>query len=240
VKRRIIAAVAAVVSAVLGAVLLLAYVSQADRRAMAGMETATVLVAKQDVPAGTASTELRPLVTSKLLPAVAVAPGAVRTLDELGGLVAASDVKAGEQLMASRFADPATLAEAKQPKVPAGMHELSLRIDSQRVLGGELQPNAKVGVFVSVGDNLDNAQTHLILPAVLVTKVVGGAGTTTAEGEDGSSAPTETVQVTLALRPVDAEKVVFGAEHGTIWLSLATTGSTAAGTRVVNGKNVYR
>ncbi len=238
-KRRIIAAVAAALSGAVGAALLLTYVAAADRRAMAGMQTVSVLIAIKDVPEGTPAAALRPLVSVRTLPVVAVAPGAAAALSDLSGLVAVSDVKAGEQILTSRFADPAVLAQAAQPKVAKGMHEVTVRLDAQRVLGGELKPNANVGVFVSVGESLAEAQTHMILPNALVTRV-GGAGSAAGGGDSQGSAPAEAVQVTLALTPSAAEKVVFGAEHGTVWLSLASPGSTAAGTRVVNGKNVYK
>jgi pilus assembly protein CpaB len=239
VKRRIIAAVAAALSAAVGATLLLSYVAAADRRAMAGMETVSVLVATEDVPQGTSADALQPLVDVKTLPVVAVAPEAARSLTELTGLVAASEVKAGEQILTSRFADPATLAAADEPQVPKGMHEVTLRLDAQRVLGGELTPKATVGVLVSVGETLDEAQTRMILPAALVTRVGGGTAAP-GDGESDGSTPAEAIDVTLALTPAAAEKVVFGAEHGTIWLSLATPGSTASGSRVVTGKNVYK
>ena len=40
------------------------------------------------------------------------------------------------------------------------------------------------------------------------------------------------------LRPA-AETVVFGAEHGTLWLSLESAGATTSGTRVVQPDTVY-
>jgi pilus assembly protein CpaB len=46
--------------------------------------------------------------------------------------------------------------------------------------------------------------------------------------------------VTLALTAPSAEKVVFGAEHGKIWLSLEPANASVAGTRVVTEKNIYR
>jgi pilus assembly protein CpaB len=54
-KRRILAVVAAVLLAAVGAVGLYAYVHTADQRAMAGQETAEVLVVTKVVPTGTPS-----------------------------------------------------------------------------------------------------------------------------------------------------------------------------------------
>ena len=46
------------------------------------------------------------------------------------------------------------------------------------------------------------------------------------------------VEVRLATTAADAEKVVFGAEHGTVWLSLAKD-ANSNGIRVVTERNVY-
>ena len=52
-QRRLIAAIAAVILAGIGAILLFNYVSSADARAMAGQEPTQVLVVTKDIPAGT-------------------------------------------------------------------------------------------------------------------------------------------------------------------------------------------
>ncbi len=46
--------------------------------------------------------------------------------------------------------------------------------------------------------------------------------------------------VTLAMTAPNAEKVVFGAEHGKIWLSLEPANAALGGTRVVTEKSVYK
>ena len=76
-KRRIIAAVAAVILAGVAAFGLFTYVQGADARAMAGQETVEVLVVTKAVPKGTTPEGLTKSVESKLLPQTAVAPGAV-------------------------------------------------------------------------------------------------------------------------------------------------------------------
>ena len=61
-QRRIIAAVAAVLLAGIGAVLLYSYVNNADARAMATLETTQVLVVTKVIPAGTSGANLAPFV----------------------------------------------------------------------------------------------------------------------------------------------------------------------------------
>jgi pilus assembly protein CpaB len=45
--------------------------------------------------------------------------------------------------------------------------------------------------------------------------------------------------VTLAVSSRDAEPIVWGMEHGTVWLSLEPDGADTGGTTVISGGNVY-
>jgi pilus assembly protein CpaB len=242
VVRRLIAAIAAMLLAGVGAVLLLAYVGTADRRAMAGMETVQVLVVEKPVPEGTPGERLAGLVKTKTLPATAVAPGTLSSLTPIRGRVATTDLVPGEQLLASRFIDPALLADPNEVKIPKGMQALSIALESQRVLGGELKPGATVGVFVSLAKEDERpAQTSLVLHKVLVSKVQHGSPAQQQEGAaNGTGLPEGSLMVTLAVTAPNAEKIVFGAEHGKIWLSLEPANAAVAGTRVVTERSVYR
>jgi pilus assembly protein CpaB len=237
VHRRLVAAVSAVLLALVGGVLLTGYVSAADQRAMAGMATAPVLVVVAPVPAGTPAEALVDLVAVEELPAKAVAPGALTTLDAVAGQQTTAELAPGEQVLASRFAVP----EKKGVEVPADMHELSVLLESQRVLGSSIVPGDRVGVFVSTEQG-----THLTLHKVLVTRVQGGITPPTeteppAGGAEPAPAPVPegSVMVTLALTAPDAEKVVWARENGSIWLSLERTDVPEGGTRVVTGEGIF-
>ncbi|MEE6274586.1 Flp pilus assembly protein CpaB [Georgenia wangjunii] len=241
-NRRLIAGVVAVVLAGVGAVLVFSYVSGADQRAMAGMEPASVLVVTEPIPEGTPAEMLAELVAAEELPASAVAAGAVSSLDELGGLVVTTDLQPGEQLLASRFTDPESLTPSSEVDVPDGMHQVSVLLDSQRMLGGHVAPGETVGVFVSMTDPIE---TNLVQHKVLVTRVQGGITPVPAESQDDTEGPVAapmpegSVMVTLAVDAPDAEQIVFGAEHGTVWLSLEDAEAPETGTRIVTRENVY-
>jgi pilus assembly protein CpaB len=239
-KRRVLGGVAAVLLAVVGAVLLLTYVGAADDRAMSGMRTVSVLVVTKPVPEGTQGEQLASLVTAKELPAIAVTAGTVANLAQLTGQVATTDLEPGEQLLASRFVDPATLAKAGEVDIPEGLQEVSILLDPQRVLGGRILAGARVGVFLSLPkDDINPARTHLTLNTVLVSRVQGGTAPAPATDKKVTgNASANGVMVTLAVSAADAEKVVYGAEYGTLWLSLEPADAVLAGTRVVTRENV--
>ena len=240
-KRRIFAGVLALLLAGTGAVLLTSYVKGADRRAMAGMETVNVLVVTAPVPRGTAADALTKLVAMQLLPAKAVAAGTLSSLASIAGQVATADLQPGEQLFASRFADPASLEEPDQIKIPKGMQQVSVPMQRPRMLGAMLTPGATVGIFISLDkDDPQPPQTHLVLHRVLVTKIGGDLPPAPAEADGKATEPADMVSVTFALTARDAEKLVFGAEHGRLWLSLEPSDAVTSGTRVVTPGNVNR
>src|SRR4051812_18232532 len=240
-RRRLRAALAALVMFVLGAVVLLAYVRGADARALAGAQPVQVLVVDQLVPAGTAGDGLAEFVRTDTVPAKAAVAGRVTDLDELTGLVATTDLEPGEQLLAGRFERPDRLQTPGTVEVPVGLQEVSILLEPQRAVGGRLAAGDTVGVYLSLADA---RQTHGVLHRVLVTQVQGAPAAVDPAAETGvdpaaSSAPASSLMVTLALNSRDVESVVFGAEHGTLWLSLEPDGTDTGGTRVVQPDNVY-
>jgi pilus assembly protein CpaB len=239
VSRRIVAALIAVGLAVVGGVLLLSYVSAADQRALAGMQTAQVLVASKAVPNGTPGERLTGLVEMRTLPSMAVVPGAVSNVNELKGRIATTELHPGEQILSSRFADPASVAGGARIEAPAGMHQISIQLEPQRVLGGDLAAGSTVGVFLSTTE--ERPRTHLTVHKVLVTKVVGGSATAPAEGDDSAEPDLGgNVMVTLATSAANAEKILFAAEHGKLWLSSEPADANNRGTSVITAGNLYR
>lgn len=255
-KRRIVAASVAIMVALISGVLLLNYVASADQRAMAGMQTREVLVVTGQVAEGTAASQLGDRVALRELPAKAVAQGAVSDLSKLAGSVTNTDLEPGEQVLSTRFSDPASLRQTSTVKVPKGFSEVSVLLEPQRVVGSNLSIGDRVGVIISVGDNAKDARTHLTLNQVLITNVQGAtaseaaaqpsSGTQQSSGAQrtgGASAqpvPDSSLMVTLAVSAQDAEQVVFAAEYGKIWLTLENKASTNTDTRIVTEKTVQQ
>lgn len=246
-KRRVIAAIMAILLAAVGGVVLLTYVGAADKRAMAGMETVNVLVVSKLIPEGTPAEKLGELVATKTLPAKAVASGALSDLKQISGRITTTALQPGEQIFASRFIDPKSLEKSDELKIPKGMSQVSILLDSQRVLGGYLTAGSTVGLYISLPEKDPvPGQTRLVLNKVLVSRVQGGLTAAPAPQKEGEPPATQaplaqgSVMVTLVLTARDAEKVVFAAENGTIWLSMEPADADLSGTRVVTRENVYK
>ncbi len=245
-RRRLLAATAALVLLLVGTVVLVAYVRGADSRALAGVRTVEVLVVDQLIPEGTPADELTALVRTDVVPAKAALKGRVTDLDALAGQVATVDLQPGEQLLASRFAAPDSLQAPGTVAVPEGAQEISVLLEPQRAVGGRVAAGDTVGVYVSLTFQDGTATTHAVLHDVLVTQVQGAPAAAPAEGEEGtetasagSALPSSSLLITLAVTARQAEAVVFGVEHGTIWLGLEPEGADTRGTDVINQGNIY-
>jgi pilus assembly protein CpaB len=262
VKARLLGGIAALVVAIIGTVLLFTYVQGADRRALANTETQDVLVVKQDVPAGTPATQLSQYVVSKAVPRTAVAADGVADLGSLGAKVTSVALVPGEQLISSRLVDANAYLGPARVEVPAGLQEITLRLGIERVVGGRVQAGDTVGVFISLadsaaaeGNSAASNGTQLTFHKVLVTAVQfssGAAAQSQAEATQASSTgalnsdsqakqtTSDSYLITFARNAVDAEKLVFAAEFGKIYLSKEPADATEGTNGVVNQTRVFR
>lgn len=255
-NRRVIGAVAAVLLATVGGLVLFAWVQSAEQRALAGEATVDVLVVREPVEEGEAAADLGAKVETEQVPAKVAAEGSVDDLADLEGTVAAVDLQPGEQVISSRFLQPAQFREQSGVEVPEGLQEIALQLEAQRVVGGQLRPGDTAGVFLSFepfedvdgsGEKIGN-ETHLTFHKVLVTNVqVDRTAQPTpepdadddAQADEPGAAPGGPLHVTLAVDAAQAERIVFGAEFGRIWLSKEPATANEDGTGVQNRGTIY-
>ncbi|MCA1008758.1 pilus assembly protein CpaB [Rhodococcus hoagii] len=217
----------------------------ADARALEGTRTVDVLVVTQTIPKNTPAKSLVGMVAVKKLPEMAVLPERVTSLDQLAGKVALTDLLAGEQLVSARFADPATARSQDQGGMPEGMQEVTVLLEPQRALGGHIAPGDTVGVFMSFSPPVKNYETHLRFQKVRVTRVQGTLAKASEKDSSAvdsapSPAPTEAFLVSLAVDVPMAERVLFAAEYGTIWLSNEPLSANEAGASIITPEGVFR
>ncbi len=224
--RRVIAAVAAVVLALVAGLLVTGYVTAADSRAAAGYELTDVLVVTEPILLGGAAVE-GTNVELRQLPATAVVAGSVASVAKLGDRVANAELVPGEQLLDARFVD-ANLAMGKAVDVPKEMAEVTVVLSSERVLGGNIKAGDTVGVQASYEIPQGAPPvTSTLLHRALVSRV---QGVTIPEESNGEPQAEDGIQVTLAISARDVQRVVFAAEFGTLWLSLEQETTDIKGT----------
>jgi hypothetical protein len=244
---RIIGAILALVLAVVGAIVVVIYVRDADVRAANGAELVAVYIVESPVPAGTAGEEIAEFVEVERLARNSVHPEHVTSLRALEGLVTTISLLPGDQLVSGRFADPADLAAQGNVIVPDGLQEVTLALPVEQVVGGAIRGGSTVGVVVTVQGEDFGATTKFALQDVLVTRVQAGDNFVPPSANDEEkedTAPVATIMVTLALSTPDVERIVFAAElqqndAGGIWLTLQPEGSDPAGSRPVTGETFF-
>lgn len=255
-KSRLLAGTAAVVLAIVGAMMVVSYAQGADERAVKDLEPVAVLIVKTAIPAGTPVESMAASLATQQLPAAAVTPSSLSSLDSSPGKVAAVDLVPGEQLVAERLVDPEDVKASGSVDIPAGLQEVSFQLEPDRVVGGRLAPGDRVGIFVSLdGGGLENKAdqktTKLTVRKVLVTAVQrapeaaaaaapsASAGPDTANPRD-TTLPVGSLMLTVAVSDVDAAKIVFAAEYAKMWLSKEPLGATDSGSRIIQPSEVYK
>ncbi len=268
-SKRFLSLAASVALAAIGTFVLLSYVRGAEERAVAGEQTVEVLVVDAPISRGTPAEKISSNVQTALVPAKVQAVGSVASLDGLEGTVAAVDLLPGEQLISSRFVEPEALVIQSAVEVPEGLLEVTVALSPERAVGGQPLPGDLVAVIASFdpfqsgtaepGADEPGAEqpaettqartpssSHVLLHKVLVTNMqveqtVSPAVLTEEDSTPGfDPAPRGQLLVTLAVSAADAERVVFAAEHGRIWLAREPIDAPEAGTSIQTRETIYR
>jgi pilus assembly protein CpaB len=243
-KTRLLGGIAALVLAIVGTLMLVNYVSNADRRAQEALQPADVVVIKQPVPAGTTSENLSTYAEIKSVPGGSLAPNAISSLSDVAGLVTAVDLQPGEQLLSTRLVSPSALITAGAVPVPEGLQEVTVLLPPETAVGGSLRAGDLVGVYVTMpGGNPekpDEVSTQLIFDQVLVTSIQQAPPAETATSEGTSAVPGGAAFVTFARNSADATKIIHSAANGSIWLTKQSATTPASDRTVVGTSRVFK
>lgn len=224
-RRRVLAIVGAALLALFGTVVLLVYVSTADRRAQQGTALVEVLVATQQIEGGVAPDDMQELVTQQSIPQDLQQDDAIQALEDpsLEGMVTTETILEGEQIVMRQFGDSARGRGGAQD-IPEGKEIVTVAIEAQRAAGGRIESGDLVGVMLTFDGEggsgeagaddatTNEATTAMVRTGIRVTDVTGGV-------DSESGAVGENVLVSLEVDQTDAETIVFGQEFGSLWLT---------------------
>jgi pilus assembly protein CpaB len=243
-KTRLLGGIAALVLAVVGTLMLVNYVSNADRRAQEALQPTEVVVVRQPVPSGTKSEDLKSYVEIKSVPGGALVPNAVSSLADLAGRVTAVDLQPGEQLLSTRLVSPADLITPGAVSVPEGLQEVTVLLPPESVVGGSLRAGDLVGIYVTMAGGNPSAKeetaTQLIFDHVLVTSIQQAPPAQSTATEGTSAVPGGAAFVTFARNSVDATKIIHSAANGHIWLTKQSAKTPASDRTVVSTDQVFK
>jgi pilus assembly protein CpaB len=177
--------------------------------------TLSVVVATEDIPS---NTDLTPLVGGAVFTTVEVPPdtvvqGAITDVSQLRGQRTAYPIVAGEQIVVGRLQGDLQLAGGALG-IPKGYQAMSLTLEPQRIVGGQLQEGDHVGVFGTFQDTSKGGQEQRSLTLVPDAEVLS-----VLVGETNTAQPGATT-VTIALLPRDVTRVILGQEGQKVYLTL--------------------
>ena len=229
-NKRVIAAVMAGVLALVGVLVLVVWAQKANDRAFAGAELVSVVRLTDTSAVGTSASDLAGKTEVVKLPDEAVPDEAVTNLSQVSGLTTNASLQAGEILLKSRMVAPGDRKGAND--VPKGYQEISIALDSEHSVAGSLKAGDRVGMVVSFEPKNSEAPqfTDFALNQVLVTRVK-----TAVVGEGGEISGS---MITLAVKTLDAERVVHSQKWGTVWLTLQNADTDTSGSKPITAKEV--
>lgn len=244
--RRKLLLVVAVIVALMGAALVFVYVQGADNRAADEYETVEVLTAAQPILTG--ETIEQAAAAGKLqasrVPRTALLTSAVRTVDDLSGLAANTNIYPGEQIVTEKFGG---VAEASRLPIPQGKVAVSVELSDTARVAGFVEAGSEVAIWVTgaISENPDAPSvpfTRLLLPKVTVlaagsTTLVSQTSTT----QDGTQTTEQLPRtlLTLAVDQAEAERIQYAAANGSLSFGLLSSESKVQPSKGVTAQNLF-
>jgi pilus assembly protein CpaB len=225
-SRRAVLVVVALAVAALSTALLTLYVRDAQARADARQDLVQVLVAKQDVKAGTTGQELLDEGLADLIsiPKSAANPDALSELSpRLRTFHLDAPVYTGEQILSKRFTQSATSHLA----IPEGQLAVSVQLDDAARVAGYVEAGSEVAIFVTT---TGQGVTQLLLDRVEVLEVGGNANG--GQQRDGRL-------LTLAVSEEQARRVILAQTQGSLYVALLNEASVVGGTESTTAADLF-
>lgn len=241
-KRSTIGLVAALLLAAVGGFLL--FTSGGDDASDASeaqAETAPVLVAVDNIPSRTTASEMAEqawkYVDIQEVELSQITPGAFSSIENLedlalGGNIVVTDISSGTQLTIDNFIVPGEQSTSALPTVDATLFEITVALESQRAMGGDIFPGQEVAVLASFdGAEGFEGGSRVVLDSIQITNVETETLLTQEQLSNDPLAPTLAttgrIFVTFGVDVAGAEKLTYANEFGRIWLARQNSEASA-------------
>lgn len=191
--------------------------------------TQNIIVAAQEIPAGTALTEDMVKLTPYLK--TSLPPGFFSSADAVKGKITKTNLGVSEPVLEARLGEKVGLTVLLTP----GQRAMAVQVNEVVGVSGFIAPNDRVDVIANITPPGQGEEKELqISKIVLQNKRVLSVAQTSEERKDGK--PQLASSITLELTPDEVEKLSVASREGSIILALrgqddnavvATHGSTA-------------
>ncbi|MHB9038393.1 MAG: Flp pilus assembly protein CpaB [Armatimonadota bacterium] len=171
------------------------------------------------------------MVKLKLIPKSELQEDAATALSSVNGKVTALPLKAGEQIIAGSLVDKMT-AFGLVAMIPRGTRAMTITVDSVDAVSGLLRPGDHVDVVASVIQGSDSVAKTILqdvtLLAVNANLQTVSRGEQVAPSKEKPPAEQSTAtNVTIAVTPEEAERLVAAQQKGKLKLGLRGMGDIA-------------
>ena len=197
-----------------------------QEEAKTGGTMAQVVVSKVDVPARTDLDQLIKDDQFKIIqvPENVVVDGAVTSLDQLAGKSNSVAILAGEQIPGARISGN---VPGGALAIPKGMEAITVSLDAPRGVAGAINTGDHVTIYSTFRDaptkGAERETTTVVLvptaELLAVFRPLASATFGSDEATAGEQLP-NSLAVTVALTPEDAQHFVFSMESGSVWFGL--------------------
>lgn len=217
--------IAAAVIAVLGTLLVVAYVRSANSRAADQFHAVKVLKVVKQINQGesVSAAQASGAIALGDVAQNSVIGGALTDLSTINNDVALTTLYPGEQVVAAKFG---TSSSSTGVTITKGMIAVSFSLTDPSRVASFVNPGNEVAVFLT---DRNSTYTRLVLPKLLVI-AVGSTSTqpnqTTNPAQSGGSLPS--TLITFAATQKEAQKMLFAQAQGTLALGLLNSESQVA------------
>jgi len=220
--RRTALLIAALVVAALGTTMVFLYVNNVRNQTEKEQTLVEVLVASDDIAAGTsgsAAAEAGSFKTVKI-PQVTAPDGAISDPSAISTLVALAPVFNGQVVLMQMFGQP---SQSTGLSIPKGDMAVSVQLGDPERVAGFVAPGSTVAVFVSLADQAGKQKTQLLLQKATVIAVGPTTVTTQTTTNESGSQNTEEISraiLTLSLTQKEAQQLIFAQGEGALYFAL--------------------
>jgi Flp pilus assembly protein CpaB len=200
--------------ALVAALLTTFYVANYKRHVQQSESTATVFVAKRDIPQGTSGADLikNGWITTQQAVQRTVVPGAISNPDQVRNLITRQDIFTGEQVSLRRFADHAE--QGVRVQLHGSLRAISLPGTPDALLAGTLRD----GDHVDVVANLKTGDCSTCFAARAVARDILVLRAPTAPTGASRVASTDTSVMLAVNDRVEAQKIWFSVQNSSGWM----------------------
>jgi len=209
--------------AVVGALLVFAYVTSYRHDVQKGQDQVQVYVAERDIPEGTSGSDAVSYLKKETVLRRNVIGGAISSPAQLANYATEQTILAGEQVTTRQF-HPANETGVLS-SITGNLRAVTVRGDADMLLANIVKDGDRVDVLANIryvvrqptgtasGGDLRRVATRVILRNILVLKAPDSTSSSSIGGSDNAV-------ITLAPTDAQAEKLLFAVKNGDWWLML--------------------